>query len=181
MVSRENQRPAEQSYDQRPLPTVDALQQGPRKKPLVAYFDLTWSFRWLSPCSRATDPLVHHGRHFGRTIHALCNVHALIEQGIGRMLRLSENPDEIFTLQLVFGIFLIFRHVCSINISGSGENMKSFSLCLGLFLVLRNAWWRVPMRRSIRWQAWWDLILLRHSVPCHLLLWFTISVAKGCF
>jgi hypothetical protein len=66
-------------------------------------------------------------------------VHALIEQGIGRMLRLSENPDEIFTLQLVFGIFMIFRHVSSINITGSGENMKSFSLCLGLFLVLKTA------------------------------------------
>ncbi|KIJ93139.1 hypothetical protein K443DRAFT_646874 [Laccaria amethystina LaAM-08-1] len=70
MVSQENQRPAEQSCDKRPSQTVDVLQQGPRKKP-----------------------------HFGRTIHALCNVHALIEQGIGCMLRLSENPNEIFTLQ----------------------------------------------------------------------------------
>jgi hypothetical protein len=38
MVSQENQRPPEQSYEKRPPPTVDALQQGPRKKPLVAYY-----------------------------------------------------------------------------------------------------------------------------------------------
>ena len=43
MVSQENQRPAEQSYDKQPLQVVDALQQGPRKKPLVACFAL--------PCS----------------------------------------------------------------------------------------------------------------------------------
>ncbi|KIJ91734.1 hypothetical protein K443DRAFT_685762 [Laccaria amethystina LaAM-08-1] len=103
MVSQENQQPPEQSYEKRPPPTVDALQQGPRKKPLVAYY-----FALICSEFSLTVPLValqtlssmdHHGRHFGRTIHALCNVHALIEQGIGRMLRLSENPDEIFTLQ----------------------------------------------------------------------------------
>ncbi|KJA14013.1 hypothetical protein HYPSUDRAFT_150876 [Hypholoma sublateritium FD-334 SS-4] len=59
----------------------DALQLGPRKK------------------ARTTDPLVHHGRHFGRTIHALCNVHALINNGIVRMGERSEEPDEAFTAQ----------------------------------------------------------------------------------
>ncbi|KAF8200969.1 hypothetical protein BJ912DRAFT_843657 [Pholiota molesta] len=59
----------------------DALQLGPRKK----------------PCT--TDPLVHHGRHFGRSIHALCNVHALITNGILRMGERSEEPDEAFTAQ----------------------------------------------------------------------------------
>lgn len=49
--------------------------------------------------SRTTDPLVHHGRHFGRTIHALCNVHALINNGIVRMGERSEEPDEAFTAQ----------------------------------------------------------------------------------
>jgi hypothetical protein len=41
--------------------------------------------------SRASDPLVHHGRHFGRTVHAMCNVQALITNGI---LRTSEDADE---------------------------------------------------------------------------------------
>ncbi|KIM89596.1 hypothetical protein PILCRDRAFT_60503 [Piloderma croceum F 1598] len=47
--------------------------------------------------SCGTDPLVHHGRHFGRTVHALCTVGALINNGILRMGELADNPDEIFT------------------------------------------------------------------------------------
>ncbi|KJA16430.1 hypothetical protein HYPSUDRAFT_107673, partial [Hypholoma sublateritium FD-334 SS-4] len=58
-----------------------ALRLGPRKKP------------------RLTDPLVHHGRHFGRTVHALCNVHALVNNGIIRMGERSEEPEEAFTAQ----------------------------------------------------------------------------------
>ncbi|KIM75190.1 hypothetical protein PILCRDRAFT_681578 [Piloderma croceum F 1598] len=56
-----------------------ALQLGPRKK----------------PCG--TDPLVHHGRHFGRTVHALCSVSVLINNGILRMGELADQPDESFT------------------------------------------------------------------------------------
>ncbi|KJA21116.1 hypothetical protein HYPSUDRAFT_141196 [Hypholoma sublateritium FD-334 SS-4] len=60
---------------------VDALQLGPRKK------------------ARSTDPLVHHGRHFGRSIHALCNIQALINNGIVRMGERADEPDESFTEQ----------------------------------------------------------------------------------
>jgi len=49
MVSQENQRLAEQLYDKRPSQAVDALQQGPRKKPLVACFALPCSLHRLSP------------------------------------------------------------------------------------------------------------------------------------
>ncbi|KJA13355.1 hypothetical protein HYPSUDRAFT_151676 [Hypholoma sublateritium FD-334 SS-4] len=56
-----------------------ALKLGPRKKP------------------RSTDPLIHHGRHFGRSIYALCNVPALITNGIVRMA--SDDPDEDLTAQ----------------------------------------------------------------------------------
>ncbi|KIM71880.1 hypothetical protein PILCRDRAFT_16629 [Piloderma croceum F 1598] len=44
-----------------------ALQLGPRKK----------------PCG--TDPLIHHGRHFGRTLHAFCSVSTLLNNGIERI------------------------------------------------------------------------------------------------
>ncbi|KJA14506.1 hypothetical protein HYPSUDRAFT_208632 [Hypholoma sublateritium FD-334 SS-4] len=64
-----------------PSSSEDALRLGPRKKP------------------RLTDPLVHHGRHFGRSIHALCNVHALINNGVIRMVERSEEPEEAFTSQ----------------------------------------------------------------------------------
>lgn len=48
---------------------------------------------------RSTDPLVHNGRHFGRSIHALCNIHALINNGIIRMGERADEPDEAFTAQ----------------------------------------------------------------------------------
>jgi hypothetical protein len=46
-----------------------------------------------------TDPLVHHGRHFGRTIHAMSNVAALLNNGILRMGELADEPDEAFTAE----------------------------------------------------------------------------------
>lgn len=47
--------------------------------------------------SGLTDPLVSHGRHFGRTVHALCNIQALITNGLLRMGEQSDMPDEAFT------------------------------------------------------------------------------------
>ncbi|KAH6909378.1 hypothetical protein BKA70DRAFT_1371904 [Coprinopsis sp. MPI-PUGE-AT-0042] len=38
----------------------------------------------LGPRKRMTDPLVHHGRHFGRTIQAFCRVQTLIKNGLSR-------------------------------------------------------------------------------------------------
>jgi len=48
----------------------NALRLGGRKKP------------------HCGDPLVHHGRHFGRTVYAMCNVRSLITNGV---LRLQES------------------------------------------------------------------------------------------
>jgi hypothetical protein len=36
------------------------------------------------------DPLVHYGRHFGRTKHAMCSVLTLLKNGISRI---GENAD----------------------------------------------------------------------------------------
>jgi hypothetical protein len=41
--------------------------------------------------SHASDPLMHHGRHFGRSIHAMCNIQALITNGI---LTMGGDTDE---------------------------------------------------------------------------------------
>ena len=46
----------------------------------------------LSWLSRTGDPLIHHGRHFGRTVHAMCNVQVLIINGL---LHLSEADGEV--------------------------------------------------------------------------------------
>lgn len=45
----------------------------------------------------ATDPLVHHGRHFGRTVHALCTVRTLLNNGIIRMRNLTQKPENTFS------------------------------------------------------------------------------------
>ncbi|KAJ3523302.1 hypothetical protein NMY22_g11499 [Coprinellus aureogranulatus] len=45
----------------------------------------------LGPRKRPTrqDPLVHHGRHFGRTIHAFCKPFPLLAEGLARQLQLQ--------------------------------------------------------------------------------------------
>lgn len=43
-----------------------------------------------------TDPLIHHGRHFGRTVHALCSVKGLFTNGLLRAAMLEETPDIVF-------------------------------------------------------------------------------------
>jgi hypothetical protein len=48
-----------------------------------------------------SDPLVHHGRHFGRTVHALCSMHALITNGILRDGERADDPAESFTAECV--------------------------------------------------------------------------------
>ncbi|KAH6871948.1 hypothetical protein BKA70DRAFT_1130358 [Coprinopsis sp. MPI-PUGE-AT-0042] len=41
-------------------------------------------------CARCrTDPLVHHGRHFGRAIQAFCQVQLLLKQGLARTIQLE--------------------------------------------------------------------------------------------
>lgn len=43
------------------------------------------------------DPLVHYGRHFGRTVHAMCNFQALLTNGIILSVELLDNPDKHLT------------------------------------------------------------------------------------
>ena len=50
--------------------------------------------------SRGSDPLVHHGRHFGRTVHAMCNVRALIGNGL-LLLENGEVTEELLTTACV--------------------------------------------------------------------------------
>ena len=59
----------------------------------------------ISSC--ANDPLVHHGRHFGRTVHVMCNIQALITNGILRMGDDIDTPEESLTSECVL-CFLTF-------------------------------------------------------------------------
>ena len=76
---------------------VNALELGPRKKSYVVLLALM-SFQRTFISSKS-DALVHHGRHFCRTIHAMCNIHALLTQSIVR--EVEETPDEELTAEYV--------------------------------------------------------------------------------
>jgi len=56
--------------------------------------------------SRVGDPLVHHGRHFGRTVYAMCSVHALITSALARMAEDEDVPEESLTFEFVEWLIL---------------------------------------------------------------------------
>ncbi|KAG2097265.1 uncharacterized protein F5147DRAFT_747488 [Suillus discolor] len=58
-----------------------ALQMGPQKK------------------VSSSDPLVSHGRHFGRMVFALCNYPSLLTNGILRLEQLEDSPLEDFSAE----------------------------------------------------------------------------------
>ncbi|KAG1763227.1 hypothetical protein EDD22DRAFT_952475 [Suillus occidentalis] len=58
-----------------------ALQMAPRKK------------------ASTSDPLVSHGRHFGRTVFALCNYPSLLTNGILRLEQMEDTPLEDFSAE----------------------------------------------------------------------------------
>ena len=70
----------------------------------MGYLTLTWAI------SCGTDPLVHHGRHFGRTVHVMCSVNALINNGILRMGELRDQPEETFTHEYVMFIWFFWNN-----------------------------------------------------------------------
>ncbi|TEB22596.1 hypothetical protein FA13DRAFT_1798685 [Coprinellus micaceus] len=48
------------------------------------------ALNWGPPQKHArTDPLVGHGRHFGRTIRTFCRIHTLITNGLSRTMQLE--------------------------------------------------------------------------------------------
>ncbi|KAH6918194.1 hypothetical protein BKA70DRAFT_1088146 [Coprinopsis sp. MPI-PUGE-AT-0042] len=81
-------------------PSESALGLGPRKRPCVLKRTFPTD-RQLTDVKRRcrTDPLVHHGRHFGRTIQAFCRIQTLIKNGMLRSFQLevtgelSENEE----------------------------------------------------------------------------------------
>lgn len=92
----------------------DALHLGPRKEAYVKYCVIL-SLTSLQNYSCTTDPLVHYGRHFGRTVHALCNIPALITNSILREVERGDDPDDSFTAQLVIILtgLLVNYHIVS--------------------------------------------------------------------
>lgn len=76
-----------------------ALQVGPRKKAYVHHPLKFWILKSVAN-STIADPLVHHGRHFGRTIHAFCQVQALLNNGIVREMDMLDTNEARFPISL---------------------------------------------------------------------------------
>jgi hypothetical protein len=79
------------------------------KKRQFCPYPLTHSLHKFPPASCISDPLISHGRHFGRTVHALCNVGALLTNGILRLGEQADEPEEFFTAEYVQLTPLIFH------------------------------------------------------------------------
>ena len=47
------------------------------------------------------DPLIHYGQHFGRTVHAMCNVQVLLTQGVDRLASMDLVAEESLTLEYI--------------------------------------------------------------------------------
>ncbi|KIM56133.1 hypothetical protein SCLCIDRAFT_29841 [Scleroderma citrinum Foug A] len=66
------------------MPVPVLCKRGPGKN-RAPPFRLKPPDRDFTPYRTSQDPLVHHGRHFGRAIHAFCNVQTLILNGLQAM------------------------------------------------------------------------------------------------
>ena len=69
--------------------------------------------------SRVSDPLVHYGRHFGRAVHAMCSIQALLTNGMIRMGEEGEVVEESLTAERVsFLNYLTFELIHSSMLQG---------------------------------------------------------------
>lgn len=75
-----------------------------------------------------TDPLVHHGRHFGRTVHALCNIQALLTNGIQRMGEFANGPEGSLTAEFV-NSHCFNNYVFIVLLAENAENIAFFKSC----------------------------------------------------
>jgi hypothetical protein len=90
--------------------------------------------------SCVSDPLVHHGRHFGRTLHAMTNVQVLLTNGILRMGELSEEPEDVFTAEYISSALVLTdcRHTDERS-AGKGGSIESSQNCFKWCQGLRSA------------------------------------------
>jgi hypothetical protein len=79
-----------------------ALHLGAKKnRASLLHVHITLNLTEYLGVSCGTDPLIHHGRHFGRTVHALCTISALINNGILRTGELAEQPDTTYSKEYI--------------------------------------------------------------------------------
>jgi hypothetical protein len=122
-MSNDEDAPGDVTGQKRP----SALQLGPRKKPCACPTLFLLFISLLLPLSIrcGTDPLIHHGRHFGRTVHALCSIGALLTNGLLRMGEFADLAEVEFTQECVdidSSPILVFN--MDYNITGNDESIE---------------------------------------------------------
>ena len=138
------------SVGRRRLLQDDALQLGPRKKPYAStIFPPRKIFRLAIHARCLSDPLIHHGRHFGRTQHALCSIRTLLKNGVFRRTELDNDgdlnvparylPRYIMPVSMPFALTFSFPE--------RGENTEFSRPCFRWFLASKIASCRAPKRK----------------------------------
>ena len=79
-----------------------ALQLGPRKKVCAIVINPIFLTVNLFYIRTTQDPLVHHGRHFGRTVHAFCNVQTLVTNGLQAMCDDAPEDDSLTSVYVAY-------------------------------------------------------------------------------
>ncbi|KAJ3534587.1 hypothetical protein NMY22_g6866 [Coprinellus aureogranulatus] len=83
--------PADDSDNRPPGPAATPHLLGKKRPtPPDPRYTLSAVTSWGNPRKQVrTDPLVGHGRHFGRTIRTFCRIHTLITNGLSRSMQLE--------------------------------------------------------------------------------------------
>jgi len=78
-----------------------------RKCMLFSHTPLDIPYEFILVASCISDPLIGHGRHFGRTMHALCNIQVLLMNGVLRLGKQGNELEESFTAEYIQSTNLI--------------------------------------------------------------------------
>ena len=82
---------------------LSSLQRGKCRKSVILYAILSDK---IVVASHAGDPLIHYGRHFSRTVHAMCNVQVLLTQGVDRLASTEVVAEESLTLEYILVVLV---------------------------------------------------------------------------
>jgi len=112
---------------------LSSLQREKHHESIVLPVHFTWteSFRR----SRGGDPLIHHGRHFGRTVRAMCNMQALVVDGILCMGEDGEIAEETLTFQFVPILSHLSLADVSLSNAGPGRSIEHFKNFCGWYPI----------------------------------------------
>ena len=171
-----------------PSAPVYALKLAKRKTPCVgrSVLSLLTNLLWLS-CPG--DPFVHHGWRFGRTVHAMCNVHALICNGIGHLGK-ELVPEESLTYELDIVFFSsqylwANAYFSNAGIEKSVECSNNFcrpfpALKSGSSSLSKRTFWLLPNLYVLYCSLFWtNLLFFEDSERCFQCTIWWYQESKG--